>query len=94
MPDFINTFLTQAANGRWYYTAKTFSEWFITINDGTQVPMLAPKSTTDLSKLPDSAITVALLPKDYNGWTKDDLISAGFPETMKINPVDGTQVTD
>tara|TARA_Y100000310_G_C20038419_1_gene515028 strand:- start:242 stop:526 length:285 start_codon:yes stop_codon:yes gene_type:complete len=89
----IKVFLTQAANTRWYYTAKTFTTWMLTIADGSQVEMLAPKSTTDLSRLPDTAITVALLPKEYNDYQKSDLIALGFSETIMIDPETGQQVS-
>jgi len=80
----LTLFLTQSKAGRWYYTAKTFITWTFEAKDGSEVEMLSPKSTTDLSKLPDTAITAVILPLSFNDHDRDEILEV-FPESMVID---------
>jgi len=94
MPKSIKLMLTQSVNTlRWYYTVKDFASFTFTTPTGMALEMLAPRSTTDVSKLPDTAITAVLCPKELNDYSRDELIDPdgefALPETIVIDPSTG-----
>ena len=89
----ITLFLTLAASGRPYYTAKQWITHSFKTPTGRVLEMLAPKSTADLTQLPDGAITAILCPNECIGHTLEDLTDPegefGLPETIDIDYTTG-----
>jgi hypothetical protein len=97
MPESIKLMLTQSINTlRWYYTVKDFKNVAFVTSSGYSAELLAPRSTTDVSKLPDTAITALLCPKELNDLTREELTDPdgeyAFPETITIDPSTGQPI--
>jgi len=91
-------FLTIAASGRPYYTAKTWLTHNFITPTGKTLEMLAPKATTDITQLPDGAITALLCPEDLTGMSVDELTDPdgefALPLSMTIDYITGQPIVD
>ena len=89
MPDTILAFLTQSPRtNRWFFSARNFITHTATFKGKNSFEYLSPKSSDNLQKLPEGSITSAILPIEWNEWTKDQVLKY-VDEQVMINHVTG-----
>ena len=90
--NWIEVSITKASTGRFYYSPNSWRENTVKLADGSLLPLLSNKQTTDVRDLPKGSITTALLPATYSEFASVEELQKNYPNiptTIKLDTLTG-----